>query len=143
MEDNKTLSIYTDGSAKGDKGSWAFVVVDGGKVIHEGLGTVDGRNSNQMEFQAVIECLKYLPIGSKAVIYSDFKILIDTVTQWMPEWKLLGWVKRKNKTIHNLDQIKEIDSLVSGLDLVWKWIPAHKGNVYNERCDEICRIARS
>lgn len=136
------LAIYTDGSFKGHKGSWSFVVVEGDEVIHEASGSSIHMNSNQMEFQAAIEALKYIPPGIKATVYSDSRILVDTISIWVTEWKALGWVKKKNKQIFYLDQIKLLDELNQARDITWKWIPAHRGQVHNERCDELCVKAR-
>ncbi len=36
----RELKIYTDGACKKGRGSWAFVVVENGKVIHESSGLV-------------------------------------------------------------------------------------------------------
>jgi ribonuclease HI len=137
------LSIYTDGSHKNHKGSWAFVVVEGTSVIHEASGSAIHMNSNQMEFQAAIEALKHIPPGTKATIYSDSRIVVDTISIWVNEWKQLGWVKKKNRQIFYLDQIKLLDELNLAREITWKWIPAHRGQVHNERCDELCIKARA
>lgn len=138
-----TLSIYTDGSEKAGKGSWAFLIVKNNQVIKEGSGLVIGANSNQMEYQAAIEAMKSIAPGTKATIYSDFRVLVDTATKWIPEWKAQDWVKKRNKQIHYLDQIKEIDELILDREIIWRWIPAHRGQIYNERCDQLCILARS
>lgn len=137
------LSIYTDGSVKGVKGSWAFLFVDGESVIKESSGSARKVSSNQMELQAAIEALKALPAGTEATLFSDSRILVDTVTKDMAEWKALGWVKRRNKEIRYLDQIKQLDELNLLHKITWKWIPAHRGQIHNERCDQMCIAARS
>ena len=138
-----TLSIYTDGSEKEGRGSWAFLIVKNNQVIKEGSGLVIGANSNQMEYQAAIEALKFIEPGTTAIIYSDFRVLVDTATKRIPEWKAQGWIKKRNKKIHYLDQIKEIDGLILDREITWKWIPAHRGQIHNERCDQLCVLARS
>lgn len=138
-----TLSIYTDGSEKEGRGSWAFLIVKNNQVTNERSGLVIGANSNQMEYQAAIEAMKSIAPGTKAIIYSDFRVLIETATKWIPEWKAQGWVKKRNKQIHYLDQIKEIDALILDREITWRWIPAHRGQAHNERCNQLCILARS
>ncbi len=124
------IEIYTDGSHKGRWGSWAFVVVDNQKIIHEASGSERRTDSHRMEFQAVIEALKYLPAESCAVINTDSKALLDCFT------------KVRKRTFSNQDQVDEIDQLLILHKVSWRWVKGHHGNVYNEKCDLLCSLAR-
>jgi ribonuclease HI len=95
-----------------------------------------------MEFQAAIEALRSLPKGSRITLYSDSRILVDTVTLWRPEWKAHGWLKKNGRPIPLVEQIKALDALTDSHFIVWNWVKAHAGNIYNERCDELCLLAR-
>jgi ribonuclease HI len=120
----KPLEIYTDGSHKGKWGSWAFVVVKYNKIIYEASGRVRGADSNSMEFQAAIEALTYLKPKTKACIYSDSRILINCLSS-------------------KDERALELINLAPEKYISWKWVKAHNGNIYNERCDELCIKART
>ncbi len=123
--------VYTDGSWKGKWGSWAFVVVRDGTIVHEASGRESGADSQRMEFQAVVEALSYLPPSSEAHFYTDSRVVYQAA---------LG-IKKPART--NQDQLLQIQKLSSQHNISWSWVKAHAGNVYNERCDELCVQARS
>ena len=126
----KPLEIFTDGSHKGRWGSWAFILVRGKKVIFEASGRERKTNSHRMEFQAAIEALKYLPKGTKALLHTDSRVLLETVS---------GENKRAPV---NADQVKELLELTMKHKISWCWVKAHAGQIYNERCDQLCVQAR-
>lgn len=137
------LEIYTDGSEKMHKSSWAYVWVKEGQVVKEDSGLLKGRSATQMEFEAAIRALSALKEPTQAVLYSDSRVVVDTVSLWLPEWKQNGWRPRGKKSrIAYLDQIQELDKINQVHQIVWRWIPAHRGNMFNERCDALCRQAR-
>ena len=138
----KSLEIYTDGSWKGRWGSWAYVVVENGRVIREASGRERKSNSHRMEFRAAIEALQSLPKQTCVTLYSDSRELIDTVTLWTPEWKSDGWIKKNQRPIVNVDLIQSLDRLNQEHLVSWKWVKAHSGTVFNERCDQLCQKAR-
>jgi ribonuclease HI len=112
-------------------------------VLHEASGREKKTDSNRMEFRAAIEALQWLPASSEAVLYSDSRILIDTLTQWRHVWKAAGWVRQGQREIHNLDQIQLLDALSETRSVTWKWVRAHSGLKHNERCDHLCVQVRS
>lgn len=134
--------IYTDGSLKEGRGSWAYVIVQNNKVIKENFGAAKKTTCTRMEFQAAIEALRVLPAGSVGTVYSDSRILVDTMTLWLAEWKLNDWVKKTGQNIPSIDQIKTLDALNQRHLLSWQWIKAHSGVAFNERCDQLCIQAR-
>jgi len=123
------LSIYIDGGHKAKWGSWAFVVTRNGKIIFEAAGRESKTNSHRMEFQAAIEALSYLKPGASACIYSDSRTLIAAM-------------QLKKRPMSNADQIQTLDNLTENKKITWKWIKAHSGIPFNERCDELCVTAR-
>lgn len=139
----KPYEIYTDGSLKNGRGAWAYVIVQKGVVILENSGCTKKTTSNRMEFQAAIEALKVLPQNSLATLYSDSRVLITTTNLWMPEWKSHGWLKKDGRPIPSSDQVQALDALNEQHRISWKWIKAHSGIPFNERCDKLCNLARS
>ncbi|MBS1984605.1 MAG: ribonuclease HI [Bdellovibrionales bacterium] len=107
-------------------------------MIHEASGRVKHTDSNRMEFRAAVEALQWLPCSSRVVLHSDSRLLIDTLTQWRHEWKAAGWVKPRQRVIHNLDYIRALDALSAKHSVAWRWVRAHSGIKHNERCDLLC-----
>lgn len=137
------FDVYTDGSLKRGIGAWAFVVVEDGVVIHEASGRVRRTDSNRMEFHAAVEALRWLPVSSEVMLYSDSRILIETLNQWRPVWKASGWTRPRDREIPHLDLLRELDALSESRSVTWKWVRAHSGIEHNERCDQLCIQARS
>lgn len=138
----RTLDVYTDGSLKRGRGAWAFVVVRRGRVVFERCGVVKGTTSNRMEFLAAIEALKFVPLNKRMILHTDSRVLLEAVVK-IPGWKKLGWVKSNGAEIPSVDQMKALSSLIENRDIEWRWVKAHTGVVYNERCDQLCVQARS
>lgn len=136
------LEIYTDGSFKEGRGSWSFVVVRDGVLLQQGSGMSNKTTCTRMEFRAAIEALRTLPPGTTATIFSDSRVLVDTMTLWLSDWKLNGWVKKAGQPIPSVDQVQELDFLNQQHTIAWKWIKAHSGIVFNEYCDQLCIRAR-
>lgn len=134
----KHYEIYTDGSVKESRAAWAYVITHKGRIVHEAAGKDKHTTCNQMEFQAAIEALKLLPPGSKVTLYSDSRILITTMNVWRLEWKTHGWCKKTGRPVPHLEQVRILDELHQQHEITWKWIKAHSGIPFNERCDELC-----
>lgn len=124
------LEIYTDGSSKDGWGSWAYVICRNGKIVVEKSGRIQKGASNIMELQAAIEALLALPEKSQLTLFSDSRILIDAMK--------LGEVPAAFQA-----QINTLLSLSKKHKIQWQWVKAHRGNPFNERCDELCVLARS
>ena len=138
----KPLEVYTDGSLKFGRGAWAFLVVEKNKTIIEKFGTAKNTTSNRMEFQAVIEALRLLPRDRALKIHTDSRVLLEALAK-IPEWKLQGWIKKNSNPIPSVDQMILLDQLLQNRRVQWQWVKAHSGVQYNERCDELCILARS
>ncbi len=135
--------IYTDGSYKQGRGSWAYVIVHHGKLIHEASGRAKKTSSHRMEFQAAIEALKNFPGSFPATLFSDSKVLVQTVIMKMPQWASNNWLKKNNLPIPNKDLVQELHKLLEARAISWQWIKAHSGIVWNEHCDQLCLLART
>lgn len=123
------FEIYTDGSSKDGVGSWAYVISRRGHCLGEKSGRVRRASSNAMEFQAAIEALTSIPPNSNVTLFTDSKILIDTIVSgkghasFQPQMDLLFPLTQRHT-------------------ITWRWIKAHNGNKFNERCDELCTMIR-
>ncbi|NUN06915.1 MAG: ribonuclease HI [Bdellovibrio sp.] len=137
----KPLDVYTDGSLKFGRGSWAFVVVDRNKTVLEKFGTAKKTTCNRMEFQAVIEVLRVLPRNRVLKIHTDSRVLLEALAN-IPAWKEQGWVKKNSAPIPSVDQMILLEQLLHARHVKWQWVKAHSGIPFNERCDELCFLAR-
>ena len=127
------VEIYTDGSFKQGRGSWAFVMLVDGLVIRESSGLERKTTSLRMEMQAVIEALTALPENSTATVYSDCRPVLDLFVDGV----------QVTETKPNLDLVNRLLILNQKHAVDWRWVKAHSGKLHNERCDELCVQARS
>jgi ribonuclease HI len=129
----KKYNVYTDGSFKQGRGSWAFVIVlSNGKVKLEASGSARKTSSNQMEIQAAIEALRGLPHRSQVAMHTDSRILIRAMTESTPRNVPILWEAA----------LQELRSLCQNKKVTWQWVKAHAGNTFNERCDQLCITER-
>ncbi len=135
------IEIYTDGSYKKGWGSWAFIFVQNNQIIFEKSSRVKNTDSLRMEYQAAIESLKQLPQNSQAHLFSDCQILIENLKK-LAAWSENLWVNKNGFPIPNSDLLRQIHSLMLEKSVNWKWVKAHAGIAFNERCDQLCQQAR-
>jgi len=136
----KYVHIYTDGSFNKDafKGSWAFVVVDpeNDEILHEDCGLVTLPNFLEMwnvagELFASLKACTYMrENGHAACIYHDY--------EGVGKWARFEWKAKKSAT---QQYQKSVQDLIASKRLVFQWVPGHSGNKFNERADELCRVA--
>jgi ribonuclease HI len=131
--------IFTDGSCSGNPGpgGWGTVRVDGGTVIEERHGFDPDTTNNRMEFEAMITGLEMLDPGESADLYSDSKLVVDTITKWASGWEKRGW-KRSTGPVKNLDLVQRAHALAQarpGARI--RWIRAHDGSLWNEYADAL------
>jgi ribonuclease HI len=90
-----------------------------------------------MEFVAVIEGAKLVPEGTAATVYTDSRLVLDTLTKWAAGWERRGW-KRKTGPVKNLDLVQKAYALLSSRpQLELAWMPAHSGYRWNEYADAL------
>ena len=131
--------VFTDGSAVPNPGpgGWGAVWVENGEVREERHGHEQRTTNNRMELQALIEAFRLLPEDSKATIWTDSRLCVDTITKWAAGWERKGW-KRKGGEIKNLELVQELYALAkSHPDCSLEWIAAHSGNLWNEYADSL------
>lgn len=151
-EDNRTLAdilltydagpdtgVFTDGSANPNPGpgGWGAVYVVDGDVRAQDYGHDPDTTNNRMELVAVIHGIDLVPRGTAAVIYSDSRLVVDTLTKWAAGWKRRGW-RRKTGPVENLDLVEgAYEALQRRPELELRWIKAHSGNRWNEYADAL------
>lgn len=128
-----TITIYTDGAAKGNPGPGGYgAILQSGphyKEISQGFRRT---TNNRMELLSVIVCLEMLKQeGCEVTVYSDSKYVVDAVEK---NW-IGGWVKRGWKNVKNPDLWKRYLQVAAKHKMRFKWIKGHNGHPMNERCD--------
>ena len=131
--------VFTDGSCSGNPGpgGWGFVWVRDGEVIAEEHGHDPETTNNRMELVALIRALEALPASEHVALYSDSKLVIDTLTKWARGWERNGW-RRKTGEVKNVDLVRRAWALVQERPHVeLRWIKAHDGSLWNEYADAL------
>lgn len=135
------ITIYTDGSAKGNPGPGGYgIVLQSGphkKEVAEGFRHT---TNNRMELLSVIVALEMLKVvPSDVVIYTDSKYVADAVEKgWV-----FNWVKTNFKNKKNSDLWKRFLEIYKNHQVKFQWVKGHAGNPLNERCDRLAFGAAS
>ncbi|MFA6608500.1 MAG: ribonuclease H [Candidatus Paceibacterota bacterium] len=141
------ITIYTDGSSRGNPGpgGWAAIVTTRDEVIELG-GRDTKTTNNRMELSGAIHGLK--EIDSDKLKIQSVEVLTDSqyvqkgMTEWIDGWVKRGWKGSTKKPVLNQDLWealkKEEDRLKKGgVKVIWTHVPAHVGVIMNERADVI------
>lgn len=144
MSLESTITIFTDGSSRGNPGPGGFgaVVIADGKVTELG-GREEHTTNNRMELQAAISALSLLSSlrikdkGLRITIYTDSAYLVNGITKWVHGWQKNGWKTKEKKDVENKDLWEELTEVARGKHIEWKQIGGHVGVAGNVRCDEI------
>jgi ribonuclease HI len=129
------ITIYTDGSAKGNPGNGGYgVVMMSGKHKKELSQGFRLTTNNRMELLSVIVALESIKSPSDNVqIYSDSKYVVDSVEKgWV-----FGWQKKGFKGKKNIDLWKRFLLIYPKHTVKFNWVKGHAGNEYNEICDTL------
>ena len=140
------FEVYTDGSFKNGRGSWAYVIVRQKRVVLENSGLALKTNSLRMELRAANEALSSLravkELGAASqfsatrdsvILFSDSRILVDR----------MKFGKEVSESRPNAELLNALLKLSREFRVEWRWVRAHSGQMYNERCDELCVLART
>ena len=160
------ITIYTDGSSRGNPGpgGWAAVIMTPTEIIELG-GREDCTTNNRMELMGAIMGLKEVDgrlsiddsnadtnslsaISNKlstVEVCTDSQYVKKGMTEWIDGWIKKGWIGSTKKPVLNKELWvalkKEEDRLKEGgLKIVWTYVPAHVGVVMNERADTIATM---
>ena len=134
-----TITIYTDGAARGNPGPGGYgTVLMSGTYRKELSHGYKLTTNNRMELLAVIVGLETLKVeGSKVTIYSDSKYVVDSVEKgWV-----FGWVKKRFKDKKNVDLWKRYLKVHPKHHIKLIWIKGHANIPENERCDQLAVAA--
>ena len=128
-----SVTIYTDGSSKGNPGNggYGIVLISGAhrKELSQGFRAT---TNNRMELLAVIVALESLKkFNTEATLYSDSKYVVDAIKKnWVFEWEKKNFQKKKNP-----DLWIRFLKVYRNHKVSFIWIKGHNNDIENERCD--------
>ncbi|AFP85721.1 ribonuclease HI [secondary endosymbiont of Heteropsylla cubana] len=138
----KKVIIFTDGSCFGNPGSGGYSAILRHKKYEKTFSAgYCLTTNNRMELMAAIIALESLKYSCEVVLMSDSQYLRLGITKWIYKWKKENWKSSNKKPIKNIDLWLRLDKVVQCHFIQWNWIKGHTGNLENERCDELARIA--
>ncbi|EIM30315.1 ribonuclease HI [Microvirga lotononidis] len=130
--------IFTDGACLGNPGPGGYAAV---VTIAGEEQVIVGRNrsttNNKMEMTAAIKALEAVPQDLPIVIHSDSQYVIKGATEWLRGWKAKGWRKADGKPVLNQELWMQMDAVMVGRTITWKWVKGHAGHPENERVDRL------
>lgn len=129
------ITIYTDGSAKGNPGKGGYgVVLISGKHRKELSQGYRYTTNNRMELLSVIVALEAIKTAqAEIIIYSDSKYVVDSVEKgWVFTWLKNNFKKKKNQ-----DLWLRFLSVYKKHKVKFVWIKGHNDNPENEVCDKL------
>ncbi len=135
------ITIYTDGSAKGNPGpgGYGVVLISGPhrKELSEGFRLT---TNNRMELMAVCVALEALRFpGSNVTLYSDSKYVVEAVNQrWLLNWEKTGFKGKKNP-----DLWRRFLNIYRQHKVRFVWVKGHASTIENNRCDYLAVQAAS
>ena len=133
------ITIYTDGSSRGNPGPGGYGVVLICPPYRKELSAGYRRTTNnRMELLGVIVALEALKFeGSDVTIYSDSKYVVDAVSKgWVYGWERKGFAGKKNP-----DLWARFLRVFRRHKVRFVWVKGHADNVENERCDRLAVAA--
>lgn len=100
--------------------------------------------NNRGEIQAATKAITLAAKSGikKLCINCDSKFLIQSVNEWLPNWIRRGWKLSSGQPIKNEQDFRELNDVLrkhSDIDILWRYVPAHKGIHGNERADELAK----
>lgn len=147
----KTVVAYTDGGCRGNGkgdalGGYGIVLQysDEKNVVHtkEICKAFKGVTNNQMELQAVIDCLKALREPCDVVLMTDSKYVCNAINEkWIDGWIRRGWVNSSNQPVKNKEQWQELIPYLNMHKVRFFWVKGHASNEGNNRADKLANIA--
>lgn len=135
------ITIYCDGSSKGNPGpgGYGVIIIGENKVVEFGNHYPHTTN-NRMELQAAIDACKYIKdnnIIDELHVFTDSQYVIKGITEWIHNWKKNNFRTANKKPVLNEDLWQELDLYNTTFHMKWNYVRGHSGIPGNERADAI------
>ena len=145
MEKKPQVRIYTDGACSGNPGPGGWgALLRFGTAEKELSGFEVSTTNNRMELTAAVKAFRSLKESCLVDIYTDSEYLKKGITDWIHNWKKLGWRRGspgKTRPLANADLWKDLDQAISEHQVNWHWVRGHAGHPENERADKLATSA--
>lgn len=142
LEESDRIVIYTDGGSLGNPGPGGYGVVIIDDRRREFSAGYRLTTNNRMELMGAIVGLQTVSPGSRVLLYSDSKYLVDGITRgWALKWRRRGWKKSDGQPAMNPDLWKMLLDLCTKRDVLFRWVKGHAGHPENECCDRLAKAA--
>lgn len=135
--------IYTDGACSGNPGpgGWGTILMYK-NVKKEISGHMENTTNNIMEITAVMEGLKLLKYECEVEIYSDSAYVVNAFNNhWIEGWRKKNWINSSKEPVKNKELWQELYNLTKQHNVKFIKVKGHSDNEYNNRCDELARLA--
>jgi ribonuclease HI len=136
------ITIFTDGSARGNPGPGAIVATD--DMVVELGGREGHTTNNRMELQAVIAGIQFVSENvfrtghtEEIVVHTDSAYVLNGSTRWVYGWQKNNWKTSQKDDVINRDLWGEMLEVISHKIIRWELLKGHSGIPANERCDVI------
>lgn len=135
--------IYTDGACSGNPGPGGWgTILKYKNVKKEISGYMENTTNNIMEITAVIEGLKLLKYECEVEIYSDSAYVVNAFNNhWIEGWRKKNWINSSKEPVKNKELWQELYNLTKQHNVKFIKVKGHSDNEYNNRCDELARLA--
>lgn len=144
----QAVTIYTDGSARGNPGPGGFGAVlhfrdPAGKLhVLELSGGYECTTNNRMELLGVIVALEALKRPCDVTVVSDSQYVVKAFNEhWVEGWLKRGWKNASKQPVKNVDLWKRLLAAKEPHRVEFQWVRGHAGHPENERCDELATAA--
>ena len=140
MTSNNSVTIYTDGAARGNPGPGGYgVILISGEYRKELSQGYQHTTNNRMELMAVIAGLQALKKkGLNITIYTDSQYIVNSVEKgWLKTWignDFKGGKKNRDLWLQYFD-------LAANHTIKFVWVRGHGDNPFNNRCDKLATTA--
>lgn len=144
------MYAFTDGGCSGNgkkenTGAWGWVLLsDWDKIYTDASEKCMDTTNNQMELQAIIQCLLYvknsIPDTTQVLLHTDSQYCLHGISTWR-----YGWIKKNWKNVKNVELWKILSDLVDSLPNVqYKFVRAHQEDAsvetkWNNYVDQLCQ----
>lgn len=137
----KLVKIFTDGSCFGNPGPGGYGILlrykNYKKILSKGYFFT---TNNRMELMAAVMGLEVLKQPCHVILTTDSQYLCRGIVQ-INNWKNQNWIRKNKSPVLNVDLWKRLEFVIIKHHIKWHWIKGHSGNLENEECDKLAKVA--
>jgi ribonuclease HI len=157
MPHDDGLDAFTDGACSRNgtphaRAGYAAVFPDNRSMDVAGKLHHPPHTNNRAELWAVLAAMRATPVTRALRIFSDSRLAIMTMTEWLPLWIARGWRRADGGAVANVDILRELHAEMearrsAGAATAFVHVRAHTGNkvsyeaIWNDMADRMARDA--